>query len=216
MLLLALQTASPAGDDRIEVLALLLVVVFIGSMAALSFLLSRRGSDDAGDAPPISPPTASEPLPAPHAPPIPDRENSRIQPPASAPVWLDGVRFPGVATDLSAATRIIETLLAARRDRDLARVVDCSTPAFHIELAGRLGIDPSDLPNMLERAEFGADPPALRSIESVEASANQMIVRAGYTNGVHERYRLLRISDRWLIDDIYPAPSAPRGERDHG
>lgn len=202
MLARALQITTNAGDDRLDTLTVALVVVFIGSMAVLSYLLYRREEQDATDDPPV-----------------PDRstaESRRIVPPPSAirreapptaasarvPVWLSGVRFPVAGASLSGATQVIEGLLAARRDHDLARGLAFYAPALLENLRQELGVDDDRLGEMLAAAEYEGDPPRLRSVESISMSGNRMTARAGYADGTSELYRLVRIGDQWLIEGI--------------
>ena len=121
MLLLALQTTtSAAGDSRIDTLTLVLVVIFIAAMLALSLLIRRPESDDPSEpAPdPRQPEAFAESL-TPIVPPV-RRDRPAKSSPASVPVWLQGVAVPMPDASLADATRVIETLLAARRSHDLA------------------------------------------------------------------------------------------------
>jgi len=200
LLLLALQTTTSSVDDRVDAVTLVLVLLFIGSMAGLSVLLSRRSGDE--------PPAAATPEPessatAMEAPPTPPRRERPPAPPArTTPRWLEGVSFPGPIAGLSEATQVIEALVAARRDRDLARGLRLYTPASLASLRDSLGVDAAGLAERLDRAEFHGEPPALRSVELLDITGDRMTVQAGYANGTSERYRLVRSGGEWLIDAI--------------
>lgn len=197
MLLLALQTTTSTTDDSsIDALTLVLVVIFVASMVVLSVIL-HRGSDRAEAESMVLPPqpepsrppaTVASVLPSLERQPLPER--SRL------PAWLDGVTFPTVNAPLVAAAEVVEALLSARRDHDLHRGFQLYTP----ELLRSLDFDDANLAN----AEFSGEPPTLRSIEVVSTSGNRMNVRAGYSTGGSEIYRLVRVDDRWMIEEITP------------
>jgi len=203
LLLLALQTTSSSVDDRIDAVTLVLVLLFIGSMAGLSFLLHRRpGSEQPEPPAPTAPEQESTAVPESAPRTLPRRERPPIPPVPTAPRWLEGVTFPEPEAGLAEATQVIEALLAARRDRDLARGLGLYSPALLALLRDRLGVDEAGLAERLDRAEFHGDSPALRSVELLDAIGDRMTVRAGYANGSSERYRLVRSGGVWLIDSI--------------
>lgn len=183
---------------------MVLVVIFVISMGALSIVLFHRDKTSDGDQ------TMESKPPAPPVPPAgqnqlvstPRREYRTEHTTRPLPIWLDGGFFPSSDADLATATQIIETLLAARRDGDLARGFDLYTPALRRSFLDRFGLDESRLADMLDQVEFQHDPPHLRSVELVDAVAGQMTILAGYTNNASECYRLVRNADRWLIDAI--------------
>ena len=203
MLLLALQTTTSSVDDRIDAVTLMLVLLFIGSMAGLSFLIHRRpGREQPGSPATAVPERDSNAVPgeAPRMPPR--RERPTLPLVKTTPHWLEGVSFPGPEAGLVDATRVIEALLAARRDRDLVRGLQLYTPASLASLRDSLGVDEAGLAERLARAEFHGEPPALRSVELLQATGDRMTVRAGYATGSSERYRLVRLGGEWLIDGI--------------
>ena len=120
----------------------------------------------------------------------------------TSPVWLEGVRFPAVDANLSEAVRIIEGMLAARRDQQLLEGLRFYTPEFREQLRIELGIDDAELERTLAAADVRGAPPSLRSVEFVHASGASMSVRAGYSNGGSELYRFVRVEERWLVEGI--------------
>ncbi len=205
MLLLALQTTtSAAGDSRIDTLTLVLVVIFIASMLALVVVDAPPGvamipSEPASDArqpeefvqSSIAGVTACAPGSIARAP--------RAR---SVPVWLQGVSLPGDDASLSDATSVIEALLTARRDHDLAAGLALYPPGTRASLAKQLGIDLSS-PRKYSRM------PRSRAIHrhsdqqrSSKASGARMTVRATYSSGSSENYTLTWLDGAWLIEEI--------------
>lgn len=221
MLLLALQTtATAASDDRIDTLTLVLVVLFIAAMLGLSLAIRREGvaSPDEEPTDPALPvrPARSQPTDSVDVGPVGtpghgdpalhrsvDRANvvvGRSQDTSKpVPVWLRGVTLPSVGASLSEATRVIEALLTARRDHDLAAGMALHTPSAREALVRSLGLDGDDSG---VDAIFDGDPPSLRSAEIVEATGGRMTVRATYSNRSSELYVLIRVEQDWLIQDI--------------
>ncbi len=201
MLLLALQTTtSAAGDRSIDTLTLILVVIFIAAMLALSISMHRSESDPP-DEPVIERKLAADPdrpqLPATAAPPV-YRERATNQMRESVPVWLQGVTIPSADASLSDVIRLIEALLTARRNHDLAAGLNLYAPGSRDALAARFRLDSSDA----EHATFEGDPPSLRGAEILEATGNRMRVRVAYSNGANEIYTLIHLDNAWLIEDI--------------
>ncbi len=202
MLLLALQTASSV-DDRIDAVTIVLVLVFVGSMAGLSFLIHRRPEREQPEPPATAVPERDSNAVPGETPRMPPRRERPAPPPVkTTPRWLEGVSFPGPGAGLAEATQVIEALLMARRDRDLGCGLRLYTPESLAVLRNSLGVDEAGLAERLDRAEFHGEPPALRSVELLEATGDRMTVRAGYANGSSERYRLVRSGGEWLIDGI--------------
>lgn len=200
MLLLALQTTTSAADDgRIDTLTLILVVIFIAAMLALSLLMRRRNPDPPNQPPPEREhPEEFERPSAVAAPPL-RRERPSVPREASHPVWLQGVNLPSRDASLSDATRVIEALLTARRNHDLAGGLQFYTPGSRETLAVRLGLDGDDT---AAQAIFDGDPPSLRSAEILEGPGSRMMARATYSNGASEVYTLVRLGDAWLVEEI--------------
>jgi hypothetical protein len=201
LLLLALQTTTSAADDgRIDTLSLVLVVIFIAAMLALSLLIHRRESSDPDESTPErqrpAAPTRSELLETP-----PRRDRPAPSPPAATPVWLQGVTIPVAGASLADVTRVIESLLAARRDHDLIAALALYAPEPRDALRERLGIDEASSTEVV----FDGDPPALRSAEFVEESATRIKVRAAYSNGASEIYTLVWFDGAWHIEVITAA-----------
>ena len=202
LLLLALQTpTSAASDSRIDTFTLVLVVFFIAAMLALSLLVRRRDSDD----PVESPPGRHQPEP-PARSALPDTPPVRQVRPvpsshASVPVWLQGVAIPAPVVSLSDITRVIEELLTARRNHDLAAGLALYAPNQSDALRERLGIDGANLTEIA----FEGDPPALRSAEIVEATGMRVKVRATYSHGASETYSLTWLDGAWRIEEITAA-----------
>ena len=202
-MLLALQTTSEAIDDgTLDAVTLALLVGFVVSLVALSFLLARRGENAPEEREPSrdAGPTV-EFIPAP--PTIPRVEARSIAVPApSMPAWLSGVTLPQAPTGLSEAAAVIEHLLEARRDRDLFAGIALYSPSFRARLAGELGVPEEQLAAALDGAAIEGDAPALRSVELVSATGDELRARAGYADRTSEMYRLVRIEGRWAIDSI--------------
>lgn len=201
MLLLALQTTT-ATVDPLDAFTLVLVVVFIISMAVLSVLIHRRNADDPLDSPTaerISPPEEQPPaVPLPHA-----RFDPSPQPTDTVvPVWLEGVAFPSIEASLTEAVRIIEILLIARRDHNLLQGIQFYTPEYLRSFQTTFGIDNTNLEQILTQVDYTGNPPTLRSVERIEATGNRMKIRAGYTSNTQEIYHFIYIENRWLIDRI--------------
>lgn len=200
MLLLALQTTPSAADDGpIDTLTLILVVIFIAAMLALSLLMRRENSD-----PPDQPPLEREhsdtfERPSDVAALPPRRERPSATREGSVPVWLQGVALPSPNASLADATRVIEALLTARRDHDLAGGLRLYTPSSRDALAVRLGFDSVDT---AAQATFDGDPPSLRSAEILEGTGSRMVARATYSDRTSEIYTLVRLGDAWLIEEI--------------
>lgn len=199
MLFLALQTTTSSASDRIDTVALLLVTIFIGSVAALSWLVFRRPANDHPSEPVIP---EAHPAPEILQPEISQPRSRTEHPPSSLPRWLDGVSFPSATASLAVAAGLIETLLAARGDRDLARGFALYAPELRASLRSSLGVDEHGLLEAIDRVEYQGDPPQLRSVELVSATDNRMTIRATYTSGASERYRLIRLDGRWAIESI--------------
>ncbi len=207
MLLLALQTATATENDRLDAIALVLVVIFVASMAALSFLIQRRhdepddpllGTPALEDRSPGSSASRAAPqpsLPRPERAPLPAASRSE-------PIWLDGVTLPSTDVQLTDAVTVIEALLSARRNLELDAALPFLSPAFRATLATRFGIPETALAETLAGAEISGPPPRLRSVELMEGNAQGVIVRAGYVDGRSERYTLVYSADCWLIDAI--------------
>jgi hypothetical protein len=200
LLLLALQTTSAVSDDRrLDAITLILVVIFIASMVALSTFL-RRGEDETEADRAVAPPPSSPSPPRLPAAPSPTSDRPPRTATSGVPAWLDGVSFPTTEATLADAAAVIEALLSARRDNDLRRGLALYTSESLQSLHESFGFDDADLVH----AAFAGDPPALRSIEIISATGNRMTARAGYSNGKSEIYRLVRLDDRWLIQEITP------------
>lgn len=208
LLLLALQTTTSSTDDAaIDTFVLVLVMIFIISMAGLSFLLFHKNQDDDRDlsrpnSSPTNPPPSVVPPIIPHP-----LGSSRAEPvPPTTPVWLQGTTFPVAELTLSDAVSVIESLLTARRDRDLVRGLQITTPEFQLALQKTLGIDSIDLRTILDQAVFQDDIPRLRSAAFTKTNGAVVTVRVGYSKGPDEDYRLVQHDGRWLIDSIEPNP----------
>jgi hypothetical protein len=199
LLLLALQTTPPAASDsRIDTLTLVLVVIFIAAMLALSFLIHRRESTDPVEpAPERQEPEAAARSPLPEPPPV-RWDRPGPSPLGSIPVWLQGVTIPVANASLADVTRVIEALLAARRDHDLSAALALYAPEPRDALRERLGIDKASASAVV----FEGDPPTLRSAEIVETSGSRMKVRAAYSSGASELYALIWIEGAWRIEEI--------------
>jgi hypothetical protein len=201
--LLALQTTTEEIDDRsLDALTLVLLVGFVVSMVALSYLLARRGESTTEE----RPQHRESDRPASLAPP--PLAHPRIEPVTfaasapSTPAWLSGVTFPQSSHGVSEAVACVELLLEARRSRDLAAGIALYSPAFRSRLAAVLGVTEERLVESLEGASFEGEAPALRSIELVSANPEALNVRAGYADRSAETYRLVWIGGRWTIDSI--------------
>lgn len=201
--LLAFQTTSEAIDDStLDAVTLALLVGFVVSLVALSFLLGRRGEDSPEEPGPSrdAGPTA-EPIPTP--PTSPRVEARSIATPApSTPAWLSGVTLPQAPTGLAEAVAVIERLLDARRDRDLAAGIALYSPSFRARLATELGVPEDRLESALGRAGIDRDAPVLRSVELVSTTGDELRARIGYGDRSSETYRLVRVDGRWAIDAI--------------
>ncbi len=200
----AIQTTSSALDDgAFDAVTLVLLVAFVVSMVALSVVLARRERDSPSDellvekpetTPLVTPPTTNvKPLRA--IPPTPMKSST-------SPAWLTGVVFPMPSNGLSDAVLLIERLLAARRNTELAAGIALYTPAFRARLAIELGVTEDGLEDALNGATIEGDVPDLRSVELVSGAGDTMSVRAGYANRSSEVYRLIRIEGHWSIDSI--------------
>ena len=201
--LLAFQTTSEAIDDStLDAVTLALLVGFVVSLVALSFLLGRRGEDSPEERDPsrdAAPP--AEPIPA--SPARPRIEPRSIPAPSpSTPAWLSGVTLPQSSAGLSEAAAVIERLLDARRNRDLAAGIALYSPSFRARLAAELGVPEDRLESALGGAAIEGDAPVLRSVELVSATADELRARIGYADRSSEIYRLVRIDGRWAIDAI--------------
>ncbi len=193
MLLPALQTApTAAGDDRIDTLTLVLVVMFIVAMLALSLVMRSRESERPVD-PPVEP---QRPQPVADAFSVARRTQPASTP--SEPVWLRGVIIPAADGALTDAVRTIEALLAARRNQDIAAGLDRYTPDARAALRERLGIERHD-PDAIR---FDGSPPALRSAEIIETLGDRMRVRATYSDAASEVYTLIWLDGGWFIEAI--------------
>jgi hypothetical protein len=202
VLLPALQTTSTASDEgALDALTLVLVVVFIASMVALTALAARRShSDEAAHVPgPLDNPDVGTMAPPATRPPL---EHASARSTERQPAWLRGVVLPKREASLTDASRVIEELLAARRDHDLERGLALYAPVLLDELKRVVGVDSDELRAAFRDASFEGDPPELRSIEIVSAAGERMLVRAGYANGASETYRLVRIDGCWRIEGI--------------
>jgi hypothetical protein len=93
---------------------------------------------------------------------------------------------------------LIEALLTARRNHDLAAGLNLYAPGSRDALAARFRLGSSDA----EHATFEGDPPSLRGAEILEATGNRMRVRVAYSNGANEIYTLIHLDNAWLIEDI--------------
>jgi hypothetical protein len=201
--LLALQTTAEGLDDgTLDALTLVLLVGFVVSMVVLSFLLARRGGETTEERdPPRETERPVEPSPSPPL-------ITRIEPRTvtatdpSTPAWLTGVTFPRSFQTLSDAAAVVERLLEARRTRDLAAGIALYSPAFRERMAAALGVTEDGLFLALDETTIEGDPPALRSIELVSATGDDLRVRAGYADRSTELYRLVRIDGQWAIDSI--------------
>ena len=204
MLLLALQTTAAASDGRrIDAITLVLVVVFLVSIVALSLLLFRRDREDASEQPVAAPPP--DPIQA-RAPPIsPIRRERPVLATDPVPAWLQGVIFPDGDASLAEAASLIESLLAARRDHDLAGGLKLYSSEMVESLRKSLGVDEAGLVEALNSAQYEGGPPHLRSVDLISSTSNRMTVRASYTSGASETYRLVRIGGQWLIEGISPS-----------
>src|SRR6188472_668114 len=142
--------------------------MFIAAMLALSLLMRRPESDDPDVA--ASDGRQPEELVQSSIPELPParRDRSSSSSRGSVPVWLQGVSLPGTDASLSASTSVIEALLTARRDHDLAAGLALFTPGTRASLAKQLGIDTVESTEILANAAFEGDSPALRSAEIVE------------------------------------------------
>lgn len=208
MSLLALQTTSTvANDSRLDTLTLVLVVIFIVSMIALAVLSKRQGESAEDleerhrDVTPARPESERESEQTRHsAVPRPMPEPSL--PKSPSPAWLSGVTIPVEAGSLSEAAALIESLLAARRGKDLSCVSALFTPTMQQQLSDQFGVPITNLGDRLASAAFDGDAPALRSVELVSATGSTMSVRAAYTSGAPEVYRLVFHSGTWKIDQI--------------
>lgn len=202
MLVPALQTTPAASDNgNLDALTLVLVVVFIASMAALTALAMRRTRPKEPEADPFPTVVPIERKDAPVAE-RPSLIQSRATVAGNSPVWLTGVSLPNTPGRVAEASRIIEELLAARRERDLARGLALYSPALRGELQAQFGVDEAGLLSLMREATFAGEPPDLRSVEIVDATGGQMTARAGYTDGTSETYWFVRDGDDWLIDGI--------------
>jgi hypothetical protein len=201
LLLLALQTTAAASDDRrIDVITLVLVVIFLVSMAALSVLLFRRTGEEASERPATVPPPEPNPARAPSF--SPARRERPLPVTDPVPAWLQGVIFSSGDASLADAASVIEALLSARRDHDLAGGLRLYSKELLDSLRTSLGVDEAGLVEALNHAQFDGDPPTLRSLDLIGSSSNHMTVRAGYTSSADEVYRLVRLGGQWLIEGI--------------
>lgn len=119
---------------------------------------------------------------------------------ASVPVWLQGVTIPAAVASLSEVTRVIEALLSARRNHDLAAGLALFTPDRRGALRERLGTDGSSSTEIV----FEGDPPVLRSAEMLESTGMRVEVRVTYSNGTSEIYSLIWFDGDWRIEEITP------------
>lgn len=202
MLLTALQSnPAPSDGGDLDALTLVLVVAFLASMAALTVLLMRRAR-----------PGDPDPIPVVEANPVREREAAATPAWEEArqfsggaqerPVWLRGVTFSQAAGSVSAASAVIEALLASRRDGDLAKGAALYTPRLREQLERELGVDASGLERTLAEARIPDEAPALRSVEVIGGGEEWMRVRAGYSDRSSEAYELVLVDGGWLIDRI--------------
>lgn len=204
MLLLALQTTLAVTDNRdLDGLTLVLVVVFIASMAALTAIMLHRTGTGENAPPAIDPaerprPELTPPIALPAEPPAASRPIERL------PAWWHGVTLPQANGSLAQAGQAIEELLEARRAGDLARGLTLFTPEYLTRFRRHLGVDEDRLLDVLRSATLSGDPPALRSVELLDASGDRMTVQVGYSDRTSDIYRLASSQGRWLIDDIEP------------
>lgn len=201
MLLIALQTTT-ATAHPLDAFTLVLVVVFIISMAVLSVLIYRRNADDRLDSPTVE--HISPPAEQPSVAPLPRARFDSSPPPTDAviPVWLEGVVFPSVDVSLTEAVRIIELLLIARRDHDLLQGIQFYTSDYLRSFQTTFGIDNSNLEQLLTQVDYTGSPPTLRLVELIDTTGNRMKIRAEYTSNGQEIYHFVYIDNRWFIDQI--------------
>ena len=202
-MLLALQTTSEGIDDStLDAVTLVLLIGFVVSLVALSFLLARRtGATPEEPEPPRDAGPPAEPAPLPPARPR-IEARSAVTSASPTPAWLSGVSLPQSPSGLSEAAAVIERLLEARRNRNLASGIALYSTSFRARLAGELGMPVEHLGRALGEAAIEGDAPALRSVEMVSANGDWMSARAGYADRTSEIYRLVRIDGHWAIDSI--------------
>ncbi|MCO5220013.1 MAG: hypothetical protein M9947_00325 [Thermomicrobiales bacterium] len=190
-----------------DTLTLVLVVIFIVSMIALA-VLSKRQTESAEDlegrhrdVTPARPESEREPEQTRRS--AVSRPMPEPSPPKSpSPAWLSGVTMPVEPGSLSEAAALIESLLSARRGKDLNGVSALFTPAMQQQLSDQFGVPIANLDDRLASAVFAGDAPALRSVELVSSTGSTMSVRAAYTNGAPEVYRLVFHNGILKIDQI--------------